>query len=98
MTFAHTCGRRCPNRTRFTVSTKSCVQDLCCRLFYVSADLTRPEGYAAVGKRLAEIEEGRPRESCNRLFSLAVPPSVFEPIVRNLSESGLAPRTRTADE
>src|SRR3954471_5581950 len=36
-------------------------QDLCCRLFYVSADLTRPEGYAAVGKRLAEIEEGRPR-------------------------------------
>jgi glucose-6-phosphate 1-dehydrogenase len=73
-------------------------QDLCRRLFFVSADLTQPDGYGAIGKRLAEIESGRPRDECNRLFYLAVPPSIFEPIVRNLSQSGLAPRSRTADE
>ena len=37
-------------------------QELCDRLFFVSADLTQPDGYAAMGKRLAEIENGRPRE------------------------------------
>jgi glucose-6-phosphate 1-dehydrogenase len=73
-------------------------QRLCDRLFFVSADLTSAEGYTGVGTRLNEIESGRPREECNRLFYLAVPPSVFEPIVRNLSKSGLAPRTRTPDE
>ncbi|MFI5229863.1 MAG: glucose-6-phosphate dehydrogenase [Gemmatimonadales bacterium] len=73
-------------------------EDLCRRLHFVSADLTNGDDYALVGRRLAEVERGRPREECNRLFYLAVPPSVFEPIVRNLSRSGLAPRTRTADE
>jgi glucose-6-phosphate 1-dehydrogenase len=72
--------------------------ELCKRLSFVSADLTDAADYAIVGKRLDQIEEGRPREECNRLFYLAVPPSVFEPIVTNLSKSGLAPRSRTADE
>ena len=74
-------------------------QELCKRLFFVSADLTSGEDYAAVGKRLEEIEKPSQRAAgCNRLFYLAVPPSVFEPIVRNLAKSGLAPRTRTPDE
>ena len=73
-------------------------QDLCRRLFFVSADLTNGDDYGAVGKRLAEIEGDRPQDQRNRLFYLAVPPSVFEPIVRNVSKSGLAPRSRTADE
>jgi glucose-6-phosphate 1-dehydrogenase len=73
-------------------------QALCPRLHYVSADLSNAEDYARIGQRLGEIEGGRQPEECNRLFYLAVPPSVFEPIVRNLSKSGLAPRTRTADE
>src|SRR5215212_11625812 len=29
-------------------------QELCDRLFFVSADLTKPDGYAAMGKRLNE--------------------------------------------
>jgi glucose-6-phosphate 1-dehydrogenase len=73
-------------------------QELCKRLFYVSADLTNADDYAAIGTRLADVEKNRQRDECNRLFYLAVPPSVFEPIVRNLSVSGLAPRTRTADD
>ena len=73
-------------------------QDLCRRLFFVSADLTQPDGYAAIGKRLEEVEKGRKKESCNRLFYLAVPPSIFESIVKNLSHSGLAPRSRTPED
>jgi glucose-6-phosphate 1-dehydrogenase len=73
-------------------------QALCKRLFFVSADLTKPADYARIGERLTEIERSCPANARNRLFYLAVPPSVFEPIVRDLSQSGLAPRTRTADE
>jgi glucose-6-phosphate 1-dehydrogenase len=73
-------------------------QQLCERLHFVSADLTSAQDYPVIGKRLEELEKGRDRSICNRLFYLAVPPSVFEPIVSNLAHSGLAPRTRTADE
>lgn len=73
-------------------------QELCKRLHFVSADLTKSDDYGKVSDALEAIERARPRETCNRLFYLAVPPSVFEPIVCNLSKSGLAPRTRTADE
>jgi glucose-6-phosphate 1-dehydrogenase len=72
--------------------------DLCKRLHFVSANLTAAEDYALIAKRLTDIEEGRAPESCNRLYYLAVPPSIFEPIVRNLSSSGLAPRSRTDEE
>jgi glucose-6-phosphate 1-dehydrogenase len=70
-------------------------QDLCTRLHFVSADLTNAGDYHAIGERLDALEKQRPREERNRLFYLAVPPSVFEAIVTNLSKSGLAPRTRT---
>jgi glucose-6-phosphate 1-dehydrogenase len=73
-------------------------QDLCKRLHYVSADGTKADEYAEIVRCLDEIEKDRPPEQRNRLFYLAVPPSVFEPIVRNLSTSGLAPRTRTVDD
>ncbi len=72
-------------------------ENLCKRLFFVSANLTSAGDYERIGARLTEIEAGKPRDRCNRLFYLAVPPSVFEPIVRSLSKSGLAPRTRTGE-
>ncbi|MGH7615711.1 MAG: glucose-6-phosphate dehydrogenase, partial [Gemmatimonadaceae bacterium] len=73
-------------------------QELCRRMFFVAADLNNPQDYTKVGKRLAEIEIENREGDRNRLFYLAVPPSVFEAIVRNLSSSGLAPRTRTTDD
>jgi glucose-6-phosphate 1-dehydrogenase len=73
-------------------------RELCPKLFFVCADLTKPDDYALIAKRLEAVEKDRRRNECNRLFYLAVPPSVFEPIVKNLSVSGLAPRTRTAAE
>jgi glucose-6-phosphate 1-dehydrogenase len=73
-------------------------QKVCKRLHFVSADFTDASDYEAIGKRLVELEKGRAPGECNRIFYLAVPPSVFEPIVRNLSASGLAPRTRTPED
>ena len=63
------------------------------RLFFVSADATDADGYEGINKRLDEIESGRPREQRNRFFYLAVPPSVFEPIVR----AAVVERARAAD-
>jgi glucose-6-phosphate 1-dehydrogenase len=68
-------------------------RSMCQRLHFVSADATDRAGYAAISAKLDEIEHGRNAEQRNRFFYLAVPPSVFEPIVRNVAESGLAPRT-----
>src|SRR5205814_168058 len=69
-------------------------------IFGAMGDLTKrklmPALYESMKERLvdADIESTRAPEDRNRLFYLAVPPSVFEPIVRNLSTSGLAPRTK----
>jgi glucose-6-phosphate 1-dehydrogenase len=71
---------------------------LCPKLHYVSADLTSDADYAKIGARLEEIERDRDPSARNRFFYLAVPPSVFEPIVTHLSHSGLAPRTATAHD
>ena len=65
---------------------------LAARMFYASGNLGDPAAYAGFGKRLEEVEAHRPPERKNRMFYLAVPPSVFEPIARALSGSGLAPR------
>ncbi len=62
------------------------------RTFYVGADASDPSAYEGIRERLSELETERPVEDRNRFFYLAVPPSVFEPIVRNLSTSGLVPK------
>ena len=63
------------------------------RTFYVGGDAGDESAYAEIKSRLGEIEASRPEEERNRFFYLAVPPSVFEPIVRHLASSGLVPRT-----
>ncbi len=67
------------------------------KLHYVAGDLTAPATYADVRRKLEELERGLPPERANRLFYLAVPPSVFEESVRALSASGLAPKTVDPD-
>lgn len=67
---------------------------------YVAGDLMAPDVYKNVLAKIQGIEatqagpDGNPG---NRLFYLALPPSIFQPVVKALSESGLAPRTQTAD-
>ncbi|HEY7634859.1 MAG TPA: glucose-6-phosphate dehydrogenase, partial [Gemmatimonadales bacterium] len=68
---------------------------LASRMHYEPADLSKPADYRALGTRLEEIEKHRP-DARNRLFYLAVPPSVFSDIVKSLHESGLAPRMHDA--
>ena len=67
---------------------------LSARTHYAACDLGDVKAYAALGERLATVESHRAEDRRNRMFYLAVPPSVFEPIARALSGSGLAPRTR----
>jgi glucose-6-phosphate 1-dehydrogenase len=66
------------------------------RLHYVNGDLSRDAAYADLANRLEGIESRRAVDRRNRMFYLAVPPSVFTTIVKHLSASGLAPRV-TAD-
>ena len=63
------------------------------RIFYVGGDLTQPEVYGRIASKLAEVERDQPIERRNRVFYLSVPPFVFEPIVKNLKSSQLAPKT-----
>ncbi len=67
-------------------------ETLSSKLHYVAGDLTAPETYEGVARRLAELERDLAADRANRLFYLAVPPSVFEASVRALSASGLAPK------
>jgi glucose-6-phosphate 1-dehydrogenase len=67
------------------------------RLFYQQGDLAEARDYDTVGRRLAEVEAARQPDHRNRVFYLAVPPSVFPTIVRDLAASGLAPRADGSD-
>ena len=62
------------------------------RIFFVGGDATDAAAYEGIRKKLDEIESECAPAERNRFFYLAVPPSVFEPIVRLLSSSGLVPR------
>jgi glucose-6-phosphate 1-dehydrogenase len=62
------------------------------RLHWIRADAASAAGYAEIAERLRALEGARGGVPPNRLFYLAVPPSVFEPIVQGLAASGLAPR------
>lgn len=66
---------------------------LASRIHYTAGDLSSTEVYTEIGRRLDEIETGVHVEARNRMFYLAIPPSVFETTLTHLSESGLAPRT-----
>ncbi len=73
-------------------------QRLAQRVFYSGGDASDASAYAAIEARLEEIEASRPADERNRFFYLAVPPSVFEPIVRHLASSGLVPKHAEAGE
>jgi glucose-6-phosphate 1-dehydrogenase len=67
-------------------------QWLCERTYYTCGDFTQDATYDNVKQRLGEIESRTSTEN-NRLFYLAIPPSVFEPTIQHLTSSGLKPHT-----
>jgi len=62
------------------------------RMWYTNGDLSEVAVYDGIRRSLEEIEAPKPEKNRNRLFYLAIPPSVFETTVEHLSSSGLAPR------
>lgn len=61
------------------------------RLSYVAGDMADAATFAAVGRRLADVEATLPPGS-GRLIYLAIPPSVVPAAIAHLSASGVAPR------
>ena len=66
---------------------------LASRIHYAYGDLGSAEAYQQIRGCLEEIESSLPENERNRIFYLAIPPSVFETTIEHLSTSGLAPRT-----
>jgi glucose-6-phosphate 1-dehydrogenase len=73
-------------------------QWLCERIFYAGGDFSKDDAYVNIEKRLKEIETRSPQNEQNRLFYLAIPPSVFETTLKHLCSSGLARRTHSYEE
>jgi glucose-6-phosphate 1-dehydrogenase len=73
-------------------------QWLCQRTFYAGGDFTKDEAYANIDARLKEIEAHSPEQDRNRLFYLAIPPSVFETTLKHLCSSKLASRSHSYEE
>lgn len=63
------------------------------RVHYACGDLGSASAYESIRGCLEEIEQPLAPEERNRIFYLAIPPSVFETTIKHLSSSGLAPRT-----
>ncbi|HEY4099500.1 MAG TPA: glucose-6-phosphate dehydrogenase [Gemmatimonadales bacterium] len=67
------------------------------RLFYISADLGSADGYAQLRTALEPINQTVP-ELEGHLFHLALPPSLYLPVIRQLAASGLLPKQRDPAE
>ena len=73
-------------------------QWLCERTFYASGDFSTDDAYKSIRARLETIEAKSGAEDRNRLFYLAIPPSVFETTLKHLCASGLAQRSHSYEE
>lgn len=71
---------------------------LASRIRYAFGDLSTNEAYDSIKRCLEELERDLPENERNRIFYLAIPPSVFETSIDHLSKSGLTPRTPSPKE
>jgi glucose-6-phosphate 1-dehydrogenase len=67
------------------------------RLFYSQGDLNDPGAYQAALGRVVEVEKGRSAPG-GRLVYLAIPPSLYVPVIGHLSATGLAAKVRDPAE
>jgi len=59
------------------------------RLFYAQVDYDQKNSFRGLKKKLMALE--KKHETCgNRIFYLAVPPPVYEPVISNISSEGLS--------
>jgi glucose-6-phosphate 1-dehydrogenase len=66
------------------------------RVFYIKGNFEDPQAYAELGKTLSQIDQQFGTEG-NYLFYLAVPPSFFDKIIRQLGAANLAKERRSDD-
>jgi glucose-6-phosphate 1-dehydrogenase len=59
------------------------------RLYYQVISYDDPSSYAALGRRLAELEQ-KHGTGGNRIINLAIPPSLYAAVARQLGRAGLA--------
>ncbi len=59
------------------------------RLFYASADFNSPDFFVSLPARLKPLEEKFGTRS-NRIFYMALPPAVYETVIRQLGGAGLS--------
>ena len=64
-------------------------------LHYLAGELDDPATYAALRRRMSEIDATLPGGS-GHLFYLAIPPSLYAEAIKRLAESGIAPRVPDA--
>ena len=55
-------------------------------LTYIPGDYEKGEAFGDLNKHLEEIESSYQTKECNRIFYLALPPTVFIPVGKNLKE------------
>ncbi|MEO6332140.1 MAG: glucose-6-phosphate dehydrogenase, partial [Gemmatimonadaceae bacterium] len=70
---------------------------LASRMWFATADFTDASTFPAITEKLAEIDRASRRKS-NRVFYLAIPPSVFPATVSNLTAFGLLKRTPSSSD
>ncbi|KAK2466225.1 hypothetical protein APHAL10511_001867 [Amanita phalloides] len=58
---------------------------------YMSGSYDDPASFDALNKYISNFEDRYQSKECNRLFYLALPPSVFIPVAKNLREHCYAP-------
>ena len=68
-------------------------QDFSSRIYYVAGDVTTAQGIKALTDKLSELDGASPGKN-HRLYYLALAPSLYEPAVGALGESGLAADAR----
>jgi glucose-6-phosphate 1-dehydrogenase len=61
------------------------LQDFCGLCSYVSGQYDKDEGFMELEKHMQELEAGR--KETNRIFYMALPPSVFTPVSERLKKN-----------
>lgn len=64
-------------------------QEFLSRVFYQNGDYSDPKFYLNLEHRLTELESGMPPENSGRIYYLAVPPGLSQPIISEMHSAGL---------
>lgn len=76
-----------PNLKTPTEETKSKIEPFLDLIEYISGPYDSPEGFQALNKSIEEFEAERKVEQPHRLFYLALPPSVFVSVGKQIKEN-----------